>query len=59
MFSALLLPLAFVTGLWGMNVPVPFADHAWGFWLVLGVCTGVSLVMLRLMERRGWLRRSR
>jgi len=58
-FSALLLPLAFVTGLWGMNVPVPFADHAWGFWLVLGVCCTVSIAMLRLMNRRGWLRRSR
>ncbi len=58
-FSVILLPLAFVTGLWGMNVPVPFADRAYGFWLVLGVCVLVALSMVRLMGRRGWLRRNR
>lgn len=58
-FSAILLPLAFVTGLWGMNVPVPFGGSAVGFWLVLGICATVSVLMLRLMGRRGWLRRIR
>jgi len=58
-FSAILLPLAFVTGLWGMNVPVPFASNAVGFWLVLGICGTISFLMLRMMGHRGWLRRIR
>jgi magnesium transporter len=56
-FSAILLPLAFVTGLWGMNVHVPFSDSPWGFWIVLVVCLVISLAVFRVMDRRGWLRR--
>jgi magnesium transporter len=57
LFSALLLPLAFVTGLWGMNVPVPLAHEPWGFWVVLGICVILSLGGFRFMAKRGWLRR--
>lgn len=56
-FSVVLLPLAFVTGLWGMNVPVPFAAHPWGFWAVVAVCVGIAGLFLRFMARRGWLGR--
>lgn len=56
-FSVLLLPLAFLTGLFGMNVPVPFGSHPYGFWIVLGICGAISAAMLRWMGRRGWLRR--
>lgn len=56
-FSAILLPLAFLTGLWGMNVGVPFKDERVGFWVVLGLCVAVTLVVLRWMARRGWLHR--
>jgi magnesium transporter len=56
-FSVVLLPLAFLTGLFGMNVPVPFQTNPWGFWLVLGLCAGVSIAMLLWIGRRGWLRR--
>jgi len=56
-FSVLLLPLAFLTGLFGMNVPVPFGSHPYGFWIVLGICGAISATMLRWMGRRGWLRR--
>lgn len=56
-FSALLLPLAFITGLWGMNVKVPFDGHPLGFWAVLGLCLVVAGAVFRWMARRGWLRR--
>ena len=57
-FSALLLPLAFITGLWGMNFEViPGAKDPNGFWYFLGACVVVSLVMLRFMWRKGWLKR--
>lgn len=56
-FSAILLPLAFVTGLWGMNVGVPFEGKVAGFWVVLGVCVATSLLVFRWMARRGWLHR--
>jgi magnesium transporter len=57
-FSALLLPLTFLTGLWGMNFDVlPFAKHASGFWIFLGLCSVVIGGLLWLMARAGWLRR--
>ena len=56
-YSAMLLPLAFVTGLWGMNVPVPFADKPWAFLAIILICTGVSVATLVFVARHGWLRR--
>ncbi len=56
-FSVVLLPLTFLTGLFGMNVPVPFQTNPWGFWLVLGLCVTISVATLLWIGRRGWLRR--
>jgi magnesium transporter len=57
-FSALLLPLTFLTGLWGMNFDVlPFAQHPLGFWMFLALCLSVVGGLVYLMWRAGWLRR--
>lgn len=57
-FSALLLPLTFLTGLWGMNFDVlPLANHPLGFWVFVGVCAVVVGGLLWLMVRAGWLKR--
>lgn len=57
-FSALLLPLTFLTGLWGMNFnQLPLASHPWGFWIFMAVCLGVVGGLLWLMVRAGWLKR--
>ena len=57
-FSALLLPLAFLTGLWGMNFDViPGARSPQGFWWFLGGCAVVLLLIWRFMARKGWLKR--
>jgi len=57
-FSALLLPLTFLTGLWGMNFDfLPFSHHGLGFWIFLGICTVVIGGLLWIMARAGWLKR--
>jgi magnesium transporter len=56
-FSAILLPLAFLTGLWGMNVKVPWEGDPKGFFYVLGFCALSTLGALQWMWRRGYLKR--
>lgn len=57
-FNAVLLPLTFLAGLWGMNFEViPLAKSPFGFWVFLAACLVLTTVLLRLMARRGWLRR--
>jgi len=50
------LPLTFVTGLLGMNVDgIPFANHAWAFWGVVGFCLLISAIVMGWFARRQWL----
>ena len=33
-----------IASLWGMNVPVPFANLSWGFWLLIVICIVVTAI---------------
>ena len=41
-----------VSSMWGMNVPVPFANNPWGFAIVLTVALGVSGAAAYLLLKR-------
>ena len=45
-----------ISGLWGMNVAVPFANTSWGFWAVLGLAGVLSLVAFVLMLKKNLLK---
>jgi zinc transporter len=50
------LPLTFITGLLGMNVEgIPFADHPWAFWGVVGFCLVVGVMVMGWFAVRHWL----
>ncbi len=52
--TVLALPINLVAGLFGMNVGgIPFADHALGFWRVVGLLATVTSVAVWLILRRG------
>jgi magnesium transporter len=55
--STIFLPLTVVTGMWGMNVPLPMFPGGEGlqFWWVTGGMLVISGVMLALFKRNGWL----
>ena len=40
--STIILPLTFITGLYGMNVGLPFQDKAWAFWAIMGFMAVVA-----------------
>ncbi len=44
-----------ISGLWGMNVPVPFRDNAYGFWIVSVFIGVVIYAAIRFFSSRKWL----
>jgi len=57
-FSAIMLPLTFATGLFGMNVKLPFTkalengDHFWSIILIMG---GIVMAMIATFKWKRWL----
>ncbi|MBT4119366.1 MAG: magnesium transporter CorA family protein [Candidatus Peribacter sp.] len=54
-FSVTMLPLTFITGLYGMNVGLPFGAHPNAFFIVLGLMGGILISMLTYFAKKHWL----
>ena len=57
-FSAIMLPLTFATGLFGMNVKLPFAEamnQGNHFWTILLLMGGIILAMLAIFKWKRWM----
>jgi magnesium transporter len=55
--STIFLPLTVLTGMWGMNVPLPLfpgTEHV-QFWWISGIMLAISAVMLLLFRRKHWI----
>jgi magnesium transporter len=55
--ATLFMPLTVLTGMWGMNVPLPHfpGGDAAQFWWIAAIMVALSLGMLGYFRRRGWL----
>jgi magnesium transporter len=55
--STIFLPLTVLTGMWGMNIPLPHFPGGEGaqFWWILGVMVAVAGVMLGIFRRNDWI----
>jgi magnesium transporter len=55
--ATLFMPLTVLTGMWGMNVPLPQfpGGDAAQFWWIVGVMLGSSVGMLSYFRRKGWI----
>ncbi len=54
-FSVVLLPLTLITGFFGMNVSLPYADHGLAsFWITI-LMFAIVLIMLVFFKWRRWL----
>jgi magnesium transporter len=53
--SVIMLPLTLISGIYGMNIDLPFMAHPAAFLLVLGMMFAVALSMLAYFHYRGWL----
>jgi magnesium transporter len=58
-FSAIMLPLTFIAGVYGMNFEhMPELGTRFGYFVVLGLMVIVAVGMLIFFWRRGWIGRS-
>ncbi len=53
--GTIFIPLTFLAGVYGMNVPIPGSKSEWTFLLFWCVCIVTAGGMLMLFKRRGWL----
>lgn len=44
-----------ISSLWGMNVPVPFQGHPYGFLILSGICIFVTIIAILILKRRDLL----
>jgi len=54
-FSVIVLPLTFISGIFGMNVDFPGFGTAEAFWVIAGVMIGVLLGMVAFFRLKRWL----
>lgn len=55
-FSAIILPLSLMAGIWGMNFThMPELDARWGYPAALGLMAAVAIGMLVWFRRKRWL----
>jgi magnesium transporter len=52
--SVPLMVIAFITGLYGMNVPIPMAHHAHAFSTILALSAAVFIGMMLYFRKRKW-----
>ena len=53
--SVVMLPLTLISGIYGMNVPLPFAGTVWSFIFILLLMVGIAASLLAYFRHRGWL----
>ncbi len=54
-FSVIILPLTFISGIFGMNVDFPGFGTAAAFWVIAGVMVGVLVAMVAFFRLKRWL----
>lgn len=53
--SSILLPLTFITGLYGMNINLPFQNDQRSFMIVIGFMMFIVVSMYFLFKRKKWM----
>ncbi|MGI6648567.1 MAG: magnesium/cobalt transporter CorA [Bacillota bacterium] len=53
--STIMMPLTFITGLFGMNVPLPLPEHVSSFWVIVLGSGIISAGMLWFFTKKLWI----
>ncbi len=55
LISAVMMPPAFIVGLFSVNAKIPYIDNPMFFFFILGACITVVLTFIRYFKKRKWL----
>ena len=55
LISSIILPLTFLTGLYGMNVLLPMQDSNLAFYVIISLMLFVGVGMILLFRKRKWM----
>jgi magnesium transporter len=53
--SVILLPLTVISGIYGMNIPLPVSNHPLAFEIVMGLMAAVIVAMLGFFKWKKWI----
>jgi Mg2+ and Co2+ transporter CorA len=55
--STIFLPMTVLTGMYGMNVPLPHlpGGEAAQFWWIFGILIALAAAMLAVFRAKGWI----
>lgn len=53
--TVVLMPLTVISGILGMNLPIPYHDQPWAFWAVCGGLVVMALAIYLFMRKRKWM----
>ena len=53
--STIVLPLTFISGLYGMNVGLPMAASPYAFLYVIAICLLISVLLIFFFIKKHWL----
>ncbi len=53
--STIVLPLTFITGLYGMNVELPLSNYPIAFWFILAICLLTIIGLLLFFRKKRWM----
>jgi len=56
-FSVIVFPLTLLAAIFGMNTlgAMPFVDHPYGFWIIMGVMAVGTIAMFIFFKKRKWI----
>jgi len=55
LISSIILPLTFLTGLYGMNVLLPLEKNSSTFWIIIFIMIAIGGGMVAYFRRQKWL----
>jgi len=55
LISSIVLPLTFLTGIYGMNIDLPLQDKAYAFYFIAGFMLLIIIMMIILFKHRKWM----